>query len=35
MVFRSKMDFVALATAGAVKEENNRIKNYVRKHLLN
>lgn len=34
IIFRSKMDFVTKTTTNA-KEENNKIKNYVRKYLLN
>ncbi len=34
IIFKSKMDFVVKATNNA-KEENNKIKNYVRKYLLN
>ncbi len=34
MIFRSKMDFVTKVNNNA-KQENNKIKNYVRKYLLN
>jgi hypothetical protein len=34
IIFRSKMDFVTKTNTN-LKEENNKIKNYVRKYLLN
>lgn len=34
LIYKSKMDFV-INTNNYAKEENNKIVNYVRKHLLN
>lgn len=34
IIFRSRMEFVTKVNNN-VKEENNKIKNYVRKYLLN